>query len=171
MWHSNKMETVCTKIREECIRINENKFTLVIILTYLKQGPEFVESALKYIQSLNIEDPVNKEAALKFLHLYINPDILYKKALMTYDLELALMTAQITSKDPKEYIAYLEKLESLEVPYRHFIIEKDLKNYLIALKHLINCGVEHEQECVEFIKTRDLCKEALDLIPKHSEKL
>lgn len=69
---------------------------MVVVLSFLKGSQNGVEEALKFIKN-NINDN-DKESCLKFLNYYIEPDILYKKALETHDLELSLMAAQLTSK-------------------------------------------------------------------------
>jgi elongator complex protein 1 len=42
-----------------------------------------------------------------------DPEVIYKVALLTYDLELVSMAAQFTQKDPREYVPYLEELKAI----------------------------------------------------------
>jgi elongator complex protein 1 len=46
----------------------------------------------------------------------VDANAIYDAALLTYDLELAAMTARCTQKDPKEYIPYLEALKAIPDP-------------------------------------------------------
>lgn len=56
---------------------------------------------------------------------------------MTYDLQLAAMTARCTQMDPKEYIPYLESLKEIKdvIEFRRKICV-DLKRFDIAVKEL-----------------------------------
>jgi elongator complex protein 1 len=42
-----------------------------------------------------------------------DPEIVYKVAFLTFDLELVAMAAEFTQKDPKEYLPYLEELKAI----------------------------------------------------------
>lgn len=39
---------------------------------------------------------------------------MYEVALLTYDLDLVAMVAEFTSKDPREYLPYFEKIKAIE---------------------------------------------------------
>jgi elongator complex protein 1 len=43
-------------------------------------------------------------------------------------------------KDPKEFLPYLNELQQLEPDYQMYTIDKKLKRYRSALKHIVNCG-------------------------------
>ena len=45
-------------------------------------------------------------------------DALFNHALSTYDLDLVLIIAQFTQKDPKEYLMFLNELKSHDETYR-----------------------------------------------------
>ncbi|KAF1744292.1 hypothetical protein MXB_1043 [Myxobolus squamalis] len=162
---SNKISAVCNSIQRTCVEIDEEQYKLVIILSKLKGSEVGEEDALKYIMEINPESKISKEHALKFIKLYVSSEVLYKKALGTYDLTLALMAAQITSRDPKEYVPYLQRLENFDPPYRNYIIDSDMKNYKKALTNIVQCN-DQVEECLQFIKTHNLHAEALKLVDK-----
>ena len=49
---------------------------------------------------------------------------------------MVLQVAKHTQKDPKQYLPYLKQLQELEPIYRKFKIQKDLKQYTLALAEL-----------------------------------
>ena len=67
----------------------------------------------------------------------VDPNKLYNLALGIYDLDLALMVAEFTQKDPKEYLSYIEELKSITDPIEfRSRINIDLKNFDEAIKIL-----------------------------------
>jgi elongator complex protein 1 len=68
-------------------------------------------------------------------------------------------------KDPKEYIPMLNELRKLEPTYQKFTIDKHLKKYESALKHLKDCGAEHYEECLKFVADQKLHSAALKIFP------
>jgi elongator complex protein 1 len=54
---------------------------------------------------------LSSQEILEYVCWLVDANAIYEAALLTYDLELAAMTARCTQKDPKEYIPYLESLK------------------------------------------------------------
>lgn len=155
---------------KSCI-LSHLRFKLVILLSLLKEDEHGVEHALQYINNFQAESTVSKEVALKFLKLYVSPETLYKRALSTYDLGLALMTAQVTSMDPKEYVPYLGHLSEISPPYRNYLIDVDLKNNRKALENLLQCssllkssGHDRLDETLTFVQRHELYFDTLQLL-------
>jgi len=69
-------------------------------------------------------------------------------------------------QDPKEYIPFLNDLRKLEPTYQKFTIDKHLKKFESALKHLNECGPEHHEECMKFIADQKLHSAALKIFPQ-----
>lgn len=59
----------------------------------------------------------------------------------------------------------LNELRKLEPTYQKFTIDKHLKKYESALKHLKDCGPEHEEECLKFVSDQKLHAAALKIFP------
>jgi elongator complex protein 1 len=63
-------------------------------------------------------------------------------------------------------VPFLNELRKLEENYQKFTIDKHLKKYESALLHLSKCDEAHAEECLNFIKTHKLYKEALKIFNK-----
>lgn len=62
----------------------------------------------------------------------------------------------------------LNDLRKLEPTYQKFTIDKHLKKYESALKHLKDCGAEHYDECLKFVADQKLHSAALKIfLPSH----
>lgn len=93
--------------------------------------------------------------------------MIYQESLLTYDLELASMTARCTQKDPKEYIPYLESLKSIESPIDlRKRICLDLKNYDKAVEELSKGNNDHLKEALELVRKHKLFKCGLETFVK-----
>ena len=88
---------------------------------------------------------------------------LYDNALGLYDLQLTLLIAQQSQKDPREYLPYLQSLQRMEPLRRKFSIDDGLGRYRKAVHHLYDlnafnelktCTTKHElyTEVLEFYR-------------------
>lgn len=139
--------------------INRNKFMLSIITCQTKKNPPTLMDTLSLIKLLrdqeeqssqkkisippHIDPSISKkkrditaEEALEFACWLVNANHLYDVALQTYDISLVLLVAKHTQKDPKEYLPYLKSLQELEPTLMKYTIQKDLKQYNLALIEL-----------------------------------
>lgn len=67
----------------------------------------------------------------------MDANAIYEASLLTYDLDLASMTARCTQMDPKEYIPYLEELKAIpDLIEMKKKICLDLKKYEKAVEEL-----------------------------------
>lgn len=67
----------------------------------------------------------------------VDANAIYEASLLTYDLDLASMTARCTQMDPKEYIPYLEELKAIpDLIEMKKKICLDLKKYEKAVEEL-----------------------------------
>jgi hypothetical protein len=96
----------------------------------------------------------------------VDANFIYEAALLTYDLELAAMTARCTQKvhinlfqDPKEYIPYIESLKEIqnEVEFKTKIC-LDLKKFDIAIKELSLGSEAQQQEAIKLVRAHKLFK-------------
>ena len=60
---------------------------------------------------------------------------------------LIFCSLSLRSKDPKEYLPFLNKLKTLEPNYQRYSIDKHLKRYSKALLHLSQCGESAHPSC------------------------
>jgi elongator complex protein 1 len=73
---------------------------------------------------------------LEYVSWVVRPDELFKVALETCDFDIIIMVAQLTQKDPKEYLPFLKQLQALPLPLMKHRIFIHLANYPKALKPL-----------------------------------
>ncbi|EEB17582.1 elongator complex protein, putative [Pediculus humanus corporis] len=172
----SKISTVCNLLEKALSKINNSEKYLLPILTCLikRNKIEFIEAALLKLKSLKekemqgIKSSVTFDEAFKYVLYLIDVDELYNIALGMYDFDLVLIVANKSQKDPKEYLPFLNNLKSLEPHYQKYSIDKYLKRYKKALENLIQC--DEIDECITFIKSHQLYKYALKLVPQNTDK-
>ncbi|KAK4012972.1 hypothetical protein OUZ56_025220 [Daphnia magna] len=146
---NGKVNTVCSRIREVMIEKDSLKYLLPIITSYIKQA--MVDQALKRVQVLTEESL--KDQALKYMAVLVDGEQLYKEALATYDLQLTLMVAHRSQKDPKEYLAFLNDLKAMaDDNERRFTIDNSLKCYDSAIRHLCRCRPVRTEQIIAYMK-------------------
>jgi elongator complex protein 1 len=136
-----------------------------IITAHVCKRPPDLTSALSLISHL-VRTPEGKEEAdTAISHLFFltpNPNVLFDNALGSYDLELTLLVAQNdSSRDPREYMPFLQSLQALAPLRRQYTIDNHLKKYEKALTSLYALG-EHE-EVKAYVVKHSLYTAALDL--------
>ncbi|KAK7115940.1 elongator complex protein 1-like [Littorina saxatilis] len=170
----NKVDTVCDAVRQALELKGADRYRLAILTTLVKRTEPDLKKALEMVWELRVSgektEGVSAEDALKFLLFLVDVNKLYDAALATYNFDLVLMVAEKSQKDPKEYIPFLNQLRRLEDSYCKFTIDKHLKNYSSALRHIAVCGPDHFSECVELVKEHKLFVEALKLFPTDSQQ-
>ncbi|EGV92490.1 elongator complex protein 1 isoform X1 [Cricetulus griseus] len=162
------IDRICDAMRIAMENINPHKYCLSILTSHVKKTTPELEIVLQKVHQLQGNDPsvadtVSAEEALKYLLLLVDVNELYNHSLGTYDFDLVLMVAEKSQKDPKEYLPFLNTLKKMEPNYQKFNIDKYLKRYEKAIGHLSKCGPEYFTECLNFIRDKNLYKEALKL--------
>lgn len=171
----NKINTVCEKFCYVFGNTISTKYLLPLLTTHVKR--KNLETALEIIWSVRqteLNSPntiltVSSHEALKYLLYLVNVNELYDVALGMYDFDLVLFVAQKSQKDPKEYIPFLNELKNFEEHYRKYRIDNHLKRYERALGHIVKCGVEKLEECLDLIEKQNLYTNALRLFKKSDE--
>ncbi|CAB4001430.1 Elongator complex 1 [Paramuricea clavata] len=159
-----KVDTICDAMRKALETIDQNKYLLCILTSHVKKSTPELETALQIVKNLKDSKQVTEaEDALKYLLFLVDVNKMYDVALGMYDFQLVLMVAEKSQKDPKEYLPFLNNLRKMEENYQKYSIDKYLKRYSKAIKHLAKCGPERFNECLELIKEQNLYTEALQL--------
>ncbi|KAF2278096.1 elongator complex protein 1 [Westerdykella ornata] len=106
------------------------------------------------------QDPVTEKAAE---HICFLADVnqLYDTALGLYNLDLALLIAQQSQKDPREYLPQLQSLHDLPPLRRKFRIDDQLGRRQKALAHLKD--LDAFEEVQDYVQKHGLYAEALQL--------
>ena len=159
---AGKRDTLCDLVRAELFRMNDPKFRLSIVHSYLcKSMPEY-DPMLGYIQTIRTISGEAADAALNHAGVVLkDPELLYNAALGTYDFDLVVMVAQVLQKDPKEYLPFLDELSEFPVQERKYRIDLHLKRFDRALRNLADAGDEHFQTCLDLLVEHSLFKDGL----------
>ena len=108
-----------------------------IVTAHVCKSPPDHEAALVLVSELRGKNQQEQlEHAVEHVCFLADANRLYDTALGLYDLDVALLVAQQSQKDPREYLPYLQALHEKEPLKRQFSIDNDLKRYSKALKHL-----------------------------------
>lgn len=109
------------------------------------------------------------DSAIEHICFLADFNRLYDHALGLYDLELALLVAQQSQKDPKEYLPFLQNLQSQALLRRQYSIDNHLGRYRKALIHL--CELNAFDEVKFYTMEYNLYTEAVDFYRYQEDKL
>ena len=115
---------------------------------------------LSQLKTQHTTHPTEAEAAIKYMLILTDDEALFNHSLGTYDLDLVLLVAQHTQKDPKEYMLILNELRGFDEDYRRFRIDEHLGRFQLALQSLVLCVGRFEEVC-EFVGKHSLHSAAL----------
>lgn len=189
---ANKINYICELLRKELSK-EQDHFILAIIMTYTRTQPPQLEKALELVQLLQSEedelfdvvvaphlnpltlrqdrikkDKMSSKEVLEYLSWVSDPDYLYQVALATFDLKLAVMVAETTQKDPKEYLPYIESLKGIQNEIdRKVKICMDTQCYSKAITILSEGTEEQIQKSFAIIKEKKLFVQALKVFAKN----
>uniref|UniRef100_A0A914XCB4 Uncharacterized protein n=1 Tax=Plectus sambesii TaxID=2011161 RepID=A0A914XCB4_9BILA len=171
---AGKVDRVCRLVRQALDRlsIDEQRRRLTAILTtYAKLSRPEVDCALlrmKQVAALveSCDAATLIDEALRYLLYIVDAETLFNMALATYDLDLVLMVAERSQKDPKEYLPLLNKLRRMDASYMKYTIEMHLERFATALLHIEQCSEDHFPEAVDLIKKHQLFRESLQVFAK-----
>lgn len=166
----NKTSFICGKMLQIFTKLDHKKYLLPSITCHVKN--ENLESALQIIWDLKKAGGNDKEAddAVKYLLYLIDINVLYNIALGMYDYQLVMFVAQKSQKDPKEYIPFIQDLNSLDQYYAKYKIDCYLKRYTKAIANIAPLSAENEEkfdECIELIKKHHLYEAGLTSFIKY----
>lgn len=165
----SKVDKVCDIVREALVTLNEKKYLLSILTSYVRKTTPELEAALLMVRNLRAnpgdQQTMSAEEVLKYLVFLVDVNEMFDVALGTYDFDLVLMVAEKSQKDPKEYIPFLNQLRKLTGHFQLYTIDEHLKRYSKALIHISKCGPEHFETCKTLIQKHRLYTEALQLFP------
>ncbi|TPX49791.1 hypothetical protein SeMB42_g00599 [Synchytrium endobioticum] len=169
---AEKTNTVCDAIRNMLEMIDRKKYVQTFLTAFVRRNPPDLEAAIARIRQLRYEVSLEAaESALKYVVFLADANRLYDVALGIYDLQLVVMVAQHTLKDPREYLPFLAEIRKLAPHYQKFRIDDSLGKREKALKHLYTSGQDHWDECINYVKTHKLYRAALQVFEQDPDKL
>ncbi|KAJ1752223.1 putative elongator complex protein 1 [Coemansia sp. RSA 1821] len=165
----SKTTAVCRALRPALQAADATRLMPTILTTLMCEQPPAISAALQLIAAL--DNAEERDATLTYLLFLSDVDTVYNAALALYDLPLALLVAQKSQHDPREYLPALGALHALEnEEYRRFKIDEQLENYERALSHLCAAFLADEQywsELLQFTQAHSLYCECAQLLSNH----
>lgn len=139
----NKVNTICDSLIS-ALEKKDAAYLPNIITAHVCKRPPDVNAALTLVSSLRQTSSEEADLAVAHLCFLTDTNRLFDAALALYDLELTLLVAQNAQRDPREYMPFLQNLQSLPELRRKYTIDNHLKKYARALDSLHALG-EHEE--------------------------
>lgn len=140
-----------------------------IITASVSKSPPDLEGGLMVISNLREQDEAIAEKAAEHICFLADVNKLYETALGMYDLDLTLLIAQQSQKDPREYLPYMQSLQEMPLLRKKFTIDNDLARHEKALGHLYDLDAFEELE--KYCERHELHAQAIDLYKYKPEKL
>jgi elongator complex protein 1 len=140
-----------------------------MITSHVCKSPPDLDGGLTIIVKLFAADQEVAEKAAEHICFLADPNQLYEHALGIYDLDVALLIAQQSQKDPREYLPYMQKLQECSLGRRKFTIDDDLNRHEKALVHLHD--LNEFDELKTYTQKHNLYKSALALYKYQQDKL
>ena len=154
---ASKVNSICDRfllVLEE----RPSEYLQNIVSAHVCKTPSDQEGALKLTSKLS-NSGQDVESIIEHICFLADVNRLYDNALGIYDLKLALLIAQRSQKDPKEYLPFLQNLQEMTPLRRQFSIDDCLKRYAKALGHL--CDMDAFDEVTAYVVDHELYNEAI----------
>jgi elongator complex protein 1 len=140
-----------------------------IITAHVCKSPPDLEGGLQIIAQLRGQAEELAEKAAEHICFLADTNQLYDYALGMYDLELTILIAQQSQKDPREYLPYLQGLQEM-IPFRRqFTIDNDLGRKEKALQHLF--ALDAFDELSRYAEKYELHAAAIELCKYQPDRL
>ncbi|ODA83783.1 hypothetical protein RJ55_02299 [Drechmeria coniospora] len=115
-----------------------------IITAHVCKVPPALDDGLLLVSELMQDDEKLAERAVEHICFLVDVNRVYEHALGLYNLDLALLVAQQSQRDPREYLPFIQNLHILELLRRKFEIDDHLARRTKALVHLQALGAFDE---------------------------
>lgn len=164
----SKVNRICNAFLDALKNRTSTHFQNVVTAHICKAPPD-LDAGLTQIAGLRSKNSDLVDAAIEHICFLADVNRLYDNALGLYDLELALLVAQQSQKDPKEYLPFLRNLQGMSVLRRMYSIDSYLGRFKKALRHLCDLGALDEVK--DYTIKHGLYPEALDFYRYREDKL
>jgi elongator complex protein 1 len=132
---SRKVNRICDAFLSALESKASTNLQNIVTALICKRPPDF-NQALQLVADLRRKDIDQADAAVEHLCFLADTNRLYDAALSLYDLEVTLLVAQHSQRDPREYMPFLQSLHALPPLRRRFQIDDHLHHYAKALSSL-----------------------------------
>jgi elongator complex protein 1 len=133
--NSSKINKICDAFLDVLKTRTATNLQNVITANVCKSPPA-LQDGLLVVSQLMKEESNLADKAVEHICFLADVNILYEKALGLYNLDLALLVAQKSQKDPREYLPFLQNLQEMTSLRRRFSIDDFLGRHTKALSHL-----------------------------------
>ncbi|KAI9785683.1 MAG: hypothetical protein M1839_008700 [Geoglossum umbratile] len=165
---ASKVNRICDGFLE-ALRTREATNLQNIITAHVCKSPPDLDAGLSVVARLREGGLEAVERLVEHICFLADVNQLYDHALGLYDIDLALLVAQQSQMDPREYLPFLQKLQELPESRRKFSIDNHLSRFAKALRHLYELGAIDEVK--EYTVKNQLYKNALELYRYQTERL
>jgi elongator complex protein 1 len=131
-----KINTICDAVLKSLQGRKNAGHLQNIITANVCKNPPAIEDGLAVVAELLQEDESLAEKAVEHICFLVDVNKVYDQALGLYNLDLALLVAQQSQRDPREYLPFIQNLYQMEPLRRQFAIDDHLERRSKALGHL-----------------------------------
>jgi elongator complex protein 1 len=132
---SSKVNRICDAVLEVLKAKTATNLQNIITANVCKSPPA-LDDGLLVVAKLMKNDSAAADKAVEHICFLADVNKLYDNALGLYDLDLALLVAQQSQKDPREYLPFMQNLQQMTELRRRFSIDDHLVRHSKALSHL-----------------------------------
>jgi elongator complex protein 1 len=158
--HGSKVNAICDAVLKG---LQSRKATHLqnIISAHVCKVPPAMDDGLTLVAELMQEDEKLAEKAVEHICFLVDVNRVYENALGLYNLDLALLVAQQSQRDPREYLPFIQNLHVLSELRRKFEIDDHLARRQKALIHLQS--LDAFDELCKYTSKHDLYQDSLKL--------
>ncbi|KAK6509993.1 hypothetical protein TWF481_004707 [Arthrobotrys musiformis] len=165
----NKVNKICDAILEG-IQRRESPSTQNLVTCYVSKNPADLDNGLSMISQMKANNSDDTDLAIEHICFLADVNLLYDHSLGIYDLELALLIAQQSQKDPREYLPFLQSIREMEPLRQKFFIDDFLSRHTKAANWLHEMGDSGFAELSEYTVKHDLYRHVTNLVKYDDEK-
>lgn len=130
-----KVNTICDAVLRR-LRTQKKANLQNIITAHVCKSPPALDDGLLVVAELMQEDETLAERAVEHICFLADVNQLFDHALGLYDLDLTLLVAQQSQRDPREYLPFVQELHRMPILKRKYTIDDKLGRREKALGHL-----------------------------------
>ncbi|KAH6605033.1 hypothetical protein Trco_006740 [Trichoderma cornu-damae] len=158
--HGSKVNAVCDAVLKG-LQPRKETHLQNIISAHVCKAPPAMDDGLTLVAELMQEDEKLAEKAVEHICFLVDVNRVYEHALGLYNLDLALLVAQQSQRDPREYLPFIRNLHVLSELRRKFEIDDHLARRQKALGHLQS--LDEFDELCDYARKHGLYQDALKL--------
>ncbi|KAF3123418.1 hypothetical protein TWF703_000894 [Orbilia oligospora] len=164
-----KINNICDAMLEG-IQRRKSPSIQNLVTCYVSKRPADLDSGLSMISEMKRNGSDDADLAIEHICFLADVNLLYDHSLGIYDLELALLIAQQSQKDPREYLPFLQSIRDMESLRQKFFIDDFLGRNKKAANSLHEMGDLGFVELLEYTVKHELYRHVTNLVKYDDEK-